>query len=255
MFSPKKLIQLFVIITCLFIVGVVSIQAEEDKKSQAAAYPFIPGMHGMPGVPMPSTESVNYAMQKMMDPNTMILLMSMMMNPKDVTAEAICVTCHMGEDIARYQTYYGPMLEAMWQPFKTAMDPATYTGMMGMADPMGGYGSMGVNNPMFNPAMWMNPMTWMNPGNYMGMMNPMTWMNAGNYMQMMNPMAYMNMMYPMMGMAGPMMGGMGQYGNPMAQMPGMGQMPGGQMMDPKQYEQWFSQWTEMMKNFTPQAQQ
>ena len=132
---------------------------------------------------------------------------------------------------------------------------------------MGGYGGMGLH-PMFNPAMWMNPMTWMNPGNYMSLMNPMVWMNPANYMQMMNPMAYMNMMYPMMGMMGPMMGMtapmMGGYGNPMAMMnPMMGgmhggnpmaQMPGGQMMDPKQYEQWFSQWTDMMKQFTPQTQ-
>ena len=242
MISPQKLIQLFVITICLFIVGVASIQAEEMKSQPA--YPM-PSMHGMPGIPMPSTESMNYAMQKMMDPNTMTLLMAYMMNPKDVTVEAMCITCHMGEDIARYQKYYGPMLNAMWQPFQTAMDPATFSGMMGMADPMmGGYGSMGGGNPMFNPAMWMNPMTWMNPGNYMSLMNPMVWMDPANYMQMMNPMAYMGMMNPMMG----------GYGNPVGQMPGMGQMPGGQMMDPKQYEQWYKQWMDLMQNFTPQAQ-
>ena len=104
----------------------------------------------------------------------------------------------------------------------------------GIQPGMGGYGGMGGVHPMFNPAMWMNP---------------------GSYMQMMNPMAYMNMMNPMMGMMGPMMnpmgmmGGMGSYGsNPMAQ------MPGGQMMDPKQYEDWYKQWAEMMKNMTPQPQ-
>ena len=125
----------------------------------------------------------------------------------------------------------------------------------GIQPGMGGYGGMGGVHPMFNPAMWMNPMTWMNPGNYMALMNPYLWMNPGSYMQMMNPMAYMNMMNPMMGMMGPMMnpmgmmGGMGSYGsNPMAQ------MPGGQMMDPKQYEDWYKQWTEMMKNMTPQPQ-
>ncbi len=120
------------------------------------------------------------------------------------------------------------------------------------------YHGMGGAHPMFNPAMWMNPMTWMNPGNYMSLMNPTVWMNPGNYMQMMNPMAYMNMMYPMMGMMGPMMSPMGGMGMPGMGMYGgnpMSQMPGGQMMDPKQYEQWFSQWSEMMKNFTPQPQQ
>ncbi len=253
MFSPQKLTQLFVITICLFIVGVASIQAEEETQSQSE-YPSMPGMYGMPTMPgMPSQESMDYAMQKMMDPNTMTLLMTMMMNPKDVTVEGMCITCHMGEDIARYQENFGPMLDVMWQPFQYS---ASMMSPMSPASIGGGYGDTGASgHPMFNPAMWMNPMTWMNPGNYMSLMNPMVWMNPGNFMSMMNPMSYMNMMYPMMGMAGPMMGGMGGYGNPMAQMPGMGQMPGGQMMDPKQYEQWFNQWTEMMKNFAPQGKQ
>ena len=38
MFSPKKMIQLFVITTCLLIVGVSSTQAAEENKSQGA-YP------------------------------------------------------------------------------------------------------------------------------------------------------------------------------------------------------------------------
>jgi hypothetical protein len=78
----------------------------------------------------------------------------------------------------------------------------------------------------------------------MGMMNPMGMMGGmGGMGGMSNPM--MGMMNPM-----GMMGGMGAHGggNP------MGQMPGGQMMDPKQYEQRFNQWTEMMKNFAPQTQ-
>ena len=144
----------------------------------------------------PNMESVNYAMQKMMDPNTMTQLMAMMMNPQDVTVEAMCVTCHTGEDIARYQTYYGPMLNAMWAPFQTAMNPATYTGMMGMADPMAGYGGMGANNPMFNPAMWMNPMTYMNMmGPMMGMNPSMVMATPGSYAttpKVMSPEEYKN---------------------------------------------------------------
>ena len=58
---------------------------------------------------------------------------------------------------------------------------------------------------------------------------------------MMNPMMDMSgaMMSPMMGMVNPMMGPM--------------MNPAG-MMDPKQYEQWFNQWTESMKNMAPQPQ-
>tara|TARA_R110002049_G_scaffold13509_3_gene58749 strand:- start:99731 stop:100201 length:471 start_codon:yes stop_codon:yes gene_type:complete len=69
--------------------------------------------------------------------------------------------------------------------------------------------------PMTNPMMGM-----MNPA--MGMMNPA--------MGMMNP--AMGMMNPAMGMMNPMMG----------------------MMNPKQYEQWFKQQSEMMKNFSKDAQ-
>ncbi len=125
---------------------------------------------------------------------------------------------------------------------------------------------------MMNPAMYMNMMNpmmgMMNP--MMGMMNPMSMGGMSNPMNMMNPM--MGMMGPMMGMGMPMMGSMmnpmsmGGMSNPMNMMnPMMGGMnmpyssgantnSTNQMMDPKQYEQWFSQWTEMMKNFTPPAQ-
>ena len=102
-------------------------------------------------------------------------------------------------------------------PMMEAMKP-----MMSMMNPM-----MGMMNPMMGPMMsMMNPM--MAP--MMGMMTPM-----------MNPamdMSY-SMMSPMMGMVNPMMGPMM---NPMG------------MMDPKQYEQWFNQWTESMKNVSPQPQ-
>ena len=133
-----------------------------------------------------------------------------------------------------------PDMSAMMNPMMNMMNPAMYMTMM---NPM--MGSM--MNPM---AGMMNPMMGMN------MMNPMMMgMGAPMMGSMMNPMMGMNMMYPMMGMMGPMM-------NPMM---GMNMMPNtgttssynnsmGQMMDPKQYEQWFSQWTEMMKNFSPQPQ-
>ena len=75
----------------------------------------------------------------------------------------------------------------------------------------------------------------------MSMMNPMMAPMMGMMTPMMNPamdMSY-SMMSPMMGMVNPMMGPMM---NPMG------------MMDPKQYEQWFNQWTESMKNVSPQPQ-
>ena len=99
----------------------------------------------------------------------------------------------------------------------------------------------------------MNPMMMGQMGQINGMMNPHMYMNMMNPMMMgsgmMNPHMYMNMMNPMMSMMGPMSGGMGANGSSP-----MSQMPGGQMMDPKQYEQWYSQWTEMVKNMPPQPQ-
>ena len=224
MLVPIKMLRIAVITICMFAVGVISIHAEE-KKEQAA----YPGWEGM-----------THAMQKSMDPNVWSQMMAMMMDPSKSSPIASCALCHEGEDVARFQKDFGPMMDAMWQPYKSMMNPHMMTSMM---NPNAYMSMMG---PMMNPAMYMNmmgPMMAMS-GPMMGqMMNPMGWMN---------PAMYMNMMYPMMGMMGPMMGpmggGMGMHGNPMTQ------MPGGQMMDPKQYEQWFNQWTEMMKNFTPPAQ-
>ena len=102
----------------------------------------------------------------------------------------------------------------------------------------------------FNPHVSTFPhasMNMMNPasGQLTAMMNPHMYLNMMSTMMgsITNPMG-INMMYPMMGMMGPMLGPMSGAMN----MPGTTQMPSGQMMDPKQYEQWFNQMSEMMKN-------
>ncbi len=214
MFLLNKITRLTVIITLLSAIGIVGIQAEEAKQQATPQ----------------SLEAITPAMQKSMDPNVWSQLMAMMMDPQKSSAIATCALCHKGEDVARYQKDFGLMMDSMWQPYKAMMNPHMMSSFMNPNAYMG----------MMNPAMYMNMMYPM-----MGMMGPAMGMGA----PMMNPAMYMNMMYPMMGMMGPAMGGM-YGGNPM--MPPGGQMPGGQMMDPKQYEQWFSQ---MMKNFVPQAQQ
>lgn len=122
---------------------------------------------------------------------------------------------------------------------------------------------MGQMSGMMNPHMYMNMMAQMSGMMNPQMMNPqmMNPMMMGG--GMMNPMMGMNMMYPMMGAMGPMMGpmsgGMGMPGMSANNGNAMTQMPGGKMMDPKQYEQWFNQMTEMMKNnpthMQPQANQ
>ncbi len=241
MLSLNRLIRFTLLTVCLFVAG-ISLKAEEEKENQAAH---------------PSWEGMTSSMEKSMDPNIWSQMMATMMDPQKSSPIATCVLCHESEDMARYQKDFGPMMEAMWQPYKAMMNPHMMSSMM---NPNVYTNMMG---PMMNPAMYMNMM---NP--MMGMLGPMMGMGGGG---MMNPAMYMNMMYPMMGMLGPMMGMGGgsmmnpaMYMNMMNPMMGgmgmhggspMGQMPGGQMINPKQYEEWFAQWSEMMKNFAPQTQQ
>ena len=244
MLVQTRLFQWVMIASCLFIASIVSIQAEDAQQAQAAT---------------PSTSgSMTTTMQKSMDPNVWAQMMAMMMNPQKSSPGATCALCHEAADVARFQKDFGPMMHAMWQPYKAMMNPQMMTSMM---DPNA---YMGMMNPMnmMNPAMYMNMMnpmmgmmgpmmaSMMNPmgmmGPMMGMMNPMNMMNPAMYMNMMYPM--MGMMGPMMGMMGPMAGGMNMYGGNPTTQPG-----GGQAMDPKQHGQWFSQWTDMMKNFLPKS--
>ncbi len=212
------------------------------------------------------------AMQKSMDPNVWIKLMNSMMSGQLQGQPMIssCVECHSGEDIARYQQQYGPMMQSM-QPMMQMANPQMFGQMPGvMMAPMGGMmapmmAPMG-NMMMPMTGMMMNPMTGM-------MMNPMTGM-------MMNPMTGMMMMPGMMPGMPPtgmmpgmpptgMMPGMPPTGMmpgmpPMGMMPGMPSLPhpGGpiapgtqpgqpQIMDPKQYEQFYKQWQDMMSKMMP----
>lgn len=112
-------------------------------------------------------------------------------------------------------------------------------------------GQMGQMPGMMNPHMYLYMMNQM-MGQMPGMMNPMMMGQMSQMPGMMNPMMMGHQMGQMPGMMNPMTGMMpgmasGGTSNPMAQ------MPSGQMMSPKQYEQWFNQMTENMKNMSPQA--
>ena len=204
MLTRNKIVQLIAVAICLFVATAATIQAEEhagkeaENKSNATA-------------PNLNWGQMSQATQKSMDPEVMNNLMNMMMTSPDklMTMES-CAQCHTGEEIARYQKDFGPMMEAM-KPMMSMMNP-----MMGMMYPM--------MAPMVNPMMGMM-------GPTMGMMNPMMAPTMGMMSPMMNPMMDMSgaMMSPMMGMMNPMMAPMM---NPM------------NMMDPKQYEQWFNQWNK-----------
>jgi hypothetical protein len=89
-----------------------------------------------------------------------------------------------------------------------------------------------MNQSMTQPTMMGQMNGMMNPHMYLNMMAQMSAQMSG----MMHPMMGSNMAYPMMP------NGMGSSANPISN------MHTGKMMDPKQYEEWFNQMTEMMKN-------
>ncbi len=201
-------------------------------------------------------EDLSYATQKSMDPKVWMKLMNSMMSGElqGQPAIASCVECHTNEDIARYQKDFGGMMQMM-NPMLQMANPQMYGAMPGM-----------MMNPMMG--MMMNPMTGM-------MMNPMTGM-------MMNPMTGMMMPGMMPGIPGMPPMGMMPGMPPAGMMPGMppaGMMPGmpptgmmpsfpmmphpggsiapgtkpGQppIMEPKQYEQFYKQWQDMMSKMMP----
>lgn len=212
--------------------------------------------------PANSMAGMTFEMQKSMDPNTWMQMMQMMMDP-NATAMASCALCHEGEDLARYQKEFGPMMDVANNMYKAAgpHQAAQYMNpMMGMMNPSMMSGMMNPMMGMMNPMMsMMGPM--MNPMSMMGMMGPMMGMMGPmmNPMGMMgggmNPMSMMNPMGMMGGMMNPM-GMMGGMSNPMGMMGGgTNANPMGNMMQPDQYADWFKQMTEMMQNFAPAEKQ
>ena len=151
----NKMYRMIAMTACLFVVSALTIQAEETKNSQ-------PNMAGM-----------SSAMQKSMDPNVMMKMMNMMMDPEKAMSMESCAECHDAETVARYAKDFGPMMESM-KPMMSMMNPQMMNSMMapmmGMMNPM-----MGMMNPMM--ASMMNPMTMMGPmmgmGGMSSMMNPM----------------------------------------------------------------------------------
>ena len=95
-------------VACLLIVSVAGLHAEEAQQAQPA---------------QGSMESMTDAMQKSMDPNVWTQMMGMMMNPQQSSPIATCALCHEGSDVARYQKDFGPMMDAMWEPYKAMMNP------------------------------------------------------------------------------------------------------------------------------------
>jgi len=76
---------------------------------------------------------VTYSMQKSMDPNTWMKMLTSMINPHGVSPEAMCALCHREKEVARYQKQFGPIMEPTWNQYKAMMDPHVMGSMMNPA--------------------------------------------------------------------------------------------------------------------------
>jgi len=114
LFTSKIFISIFIILIALLVAGFIPLQANEEEESTIAPMPF----EGLGFTP---------AMQKAMQPATWFQMMSNMMNPQEASPIGMCSTCHEGQDIARFQQTFGPMMNAMWEPYKAMM--GSYTSM------------------------------------------------------------------------------------------------------------------------------
>ena len=72
--------------------------------SAASAEDAKPAMMGM--------EGMSYPMQKSMDPQVMMQMMTMMMDPAKAASMENCALCHEGDDLARYAKDFGPAYRA-----------------------------------------------------------------------------------------------------------------------------------------------
>ncbi len=132
---------------------------------------------------MMGVEGMSYPMQKSMDPQVMMQMMTMMMDPSKASAMENCALCHEADDLARYAKDFGPMMESMKSMSKSVAPHAA----MQQMNPM--MGSMGGMNPMsmMGGAGGMNPMSMMGGAN-----------NANPMGQMMKPEQYTDWFNQMM---------------------------------------------------------
>jgi len=72
----------------------------------------------------------SYAMKQSMNPNTWMNIMMGMMNPHQTSPIAMCANCHQGEELTRYQQTFGTMMQSMWNPYQSMMNPMMMNPMM-----------------------------------------------------------------------------------------------------------------------------
>ena len=82
---------------------------------------------------MANSMGMTYSMRKSMDPNTWMQMMTNMMKPYATSPVEMCASCHQGEDLARYQKQFGPMMQSSWNQYQTMMDPHAMGAIMNPA--------------------------------------------------------------------------------------------------------------------------
>ena len=113
------LLYSIILSSILYFVGFSTLHAAEENKSAF------------------NMEGMTHEMQKSMDPNTWMQMMQMMMDP-NATPIQNCALCHEGEDLARYQKDFGPMMDAATSMYKAAGPHQAAQYMNPMAGMMGG---------------------------------------------------------------------------------------------------------------------
>ena len=126
----------------------VNTSAATTKKDYSMLEPF--ASNGM--------NAMSYPMKKSMDPSTWMSIMMGMMNPHQSSPAAMCAKCHEGEDLARYQHNFGPMMQSMWSPYQNMMNPMMMNQLMHqMASPMTSPGQAMQQAPVIQSATPMSP--------------------------------------------------------------------------------------------------
>lgn len=107
------------------------------QTSSSMKLPGMPGEKQDYSMPEPFASDdvfgVTYSMQKSMDPNTWMKMLTSMINPHGVSPEAMCALCHREKEVTRYQKQFGPIMEPTWNQYKAMMDPHVMGSMMNPA--------------------------------------------------------------------------------------------------------------------------
>lgn len=66
---------------------------------------------------------MTYPMQKSMEVNTWMKMLTHMMSPHGTSPEGMCALCHQEKDVVRYQRQFDLVMQPIWNQYTTMMAP------------------------------------------------------------------------------------------------------------------------------------